>query len=138
MRTGRIGLLMLLLALPLSLLACTETDDSQSAAAGLRTIGPADAVSELAAADGATLIDVRTPAEFNDGALRDAQLIDVQAPDFREQVDALDRDATYYLYCRSGNRSGVAAQIMADMGFTDLINIGGYEQLVAAGASTDR
>lgn len=141
MRPLRIGLTMLLLALPLSLVACAQTADGDDAASGpsLRTLSEADAVAELAERDGAVeVIDVRTPAEHARGALEGATLIDLQSPDFRERVDELDRDATYFLYCRSGNRSGQAAQIMADMGFTDLANIGGYEALAASGAATDR
>ena len=142
MRPLRIGLAMLLLALPLSIVACAQAagdDDGSAAEPSLRTISEGDAVAELAERNGAVeVIDVRTPAEHARGALDGATLIDIQSPDFRERVDELDRDGSYFLYCRSGNRSGQAAQIMADMGFTDLTNIGGYEALAASGAATDR
>ncbi|WP_205745883.1 rhodanese-like domain-containing protein [Egibacter rhizosphaerae] len=85
----------------------------------------------------ARLIDVRTPAEYADGHLSGAELIDVQGEDFRERVEELPRDEPYYLYCRSGNRSGHAARVMAAMGFADVTNIGGYEKLVEAGLSPD-
>lgn len=141
MRPLRIGLAMLLLALPLTIVACAQAagDDDGAAEPSLRTLSEADAVGELAERDGdVEIIDVRTPAEHARGALDGATLIDIQSPDFRERVDELDRDGSYFLYCRSGNRSGQAAQIMADMGFTDLTNIGGYEALAASGAATDR
>ncbi len=141
MRPLRIGLAMLLLALPLSIVACAQAagDDAVVTGTSLRTISEGDAVAELADRQGEVeVIDVRTPAEHAEGALEGATLIDVQSPDFRDRVDELDRDASYFLYCRSGNRSGQAAQVMADMGFTDLTNIGGYEALAASGAATDR
>ena len=82
----------------------------------------------------AVVLDVRTPEEFNGGHLASAVNIDFRAADFRDQVSGLDRDKTYYLYCRSGNRSGQASEIMRDMGFKNLYNIGGLADLQAAGA----
>ncbi len=86
----------------------------------------------------APVIDVRTPAEYAEGHLDGAENIDVMSPDFADHVDGLDRDATYYVYCRSGNRSGQARQRMQAMGFKAVHNIGGYEPLVAAGAENSR
>ncbi len=85
-----------------------------------------------------TVIDVRTPAEVAGGRLRNAKHIDVQSADFKARVDSLDRDGVYYLYCRSGNRSGKAADLMAGMGFRNLYNIGGYDALAAAGLPVER
>ena len=79
------------------------------------------------------VLDVRTPAEYADGHLRDADNVDVMAPDFAQRVGGLNRNETYYLYCRSGNRSGRAAELMRGMGFADVHNVGGFEALAAAG-----
>lgn len=84
------------------------------------------------------LVDVRRPDEFAEGHLVGARHINVLSDEFRSQVDQLDRDSTYYLYCRTGNRSGQAAEIMADMGFQSLYNVGGYADLARAGADTTR
>lgn len=84
------------------------------------------------------VLDVRTPGEFAGGHLAGVENVDFMATDFRDRVDALDRDRTYYLYCRSGNRSGQAAQMMQTMGFQRVYNVGGYEALAAAGAETER
>ena len=73
----------------------------------------------------AVLIDVRTPAEFNGGKLPGAKNIDMFSKDFLTQIDKLDKDKTYLLYCRSGNRSGQACNIMAGRGFTKLYNMAG-------------
>jgi len=63
------------------------------------------------------IIDVRTPAEFASGHLDGAVNIDVQSPDFASQIMELDPNGDYFVYCRSGNRSGQAIAQMNQMGF---------------------
>lgn len=78
------------------------------------------------------IIDVRTPAEFAGGHLDGAVNIDIQSPDFVSQIDGLDRNGSYVVYCRSGNRSGMAMAQMLDMGFTDVSNAGSVEEASAS------
>ena len=78
--------------------------------------------------DETVIIDVRTPAEFASGHLDGAINIDVQSADFRDRVMALDTDGEYFIYCRSGNRSGQAINQMFQMGFTDMTNGGSVQQ----------
>ena len=75
-------------------------------------------------AEGTVVIDVRTPAEFASGHLDGALNIDVQSPDFAAQISQLDPEADYFVYCRSGNRSGQAISQMSNLGFTSLVNGG--------------
>lgn len=84
---------------------------------------------------GNPLLDVRRPDEFAQGHLAEAVLVDVTAPDFQSRIRALslDPDAPVYLYCRTGNRSGHAARILRDMGIGKAVNVGGLDELVAAG-----
>ena len=82
-----------------------------------------------AIADGATVIDVRTPSEYAAGTIEGALNIDVQAADFADRVGELPKDDTYVVYCRSGNRSAAAIDIMKDLGFTSLIDGGAYTSL---------
>ncbi len=83
---------------------------------------------------GTTIIDVRTPEEYNAGHVDGALLISVEAPDFQQQIAALDPNGTYALYCRSGNRSAVAASIMAQMGYLHIYDLeGGFTDLEGAG-----
>ena len=79
-------------------------------------------------AEGTVIIDVRTPGEFAGGHLEGAVNIDVQSPDFAAQVSQLDPTEDYFIYCRSGNRSGQAISQMSNMGFTSMINGGSVEQ----------
>lgn len=73
------------------------------------------------------IIDVRTADEFASGHLDGAINIDVQEATFDTLVSELDPDASYIVYCRSGNRSGAAIDRMTELGFTDLTNGGGVE-----------
>jgi rhodanese-related sulfurtransferase len=66
------------------------------------------------------LIDVRTPEEFNLGRLPGAAIIDFYGDNFQGELDKLDRDKKYLLYCRSGDRSGQAMMLMSSMGFKDV------------------
>lgn len=80
------------------------------------------------------VLDVRTPGEFAQGRLANAINIDFQSGYFEEEVSKLDKDATYAVYCRSGNRSGQAVKVMADLGFTDMYDMdGGVIDWAAAG-----
>jgi phage shock protein E len=80
------------------------------------------------------VIDVRTPEEYGSGHLK---IVNAQynwnAGEFHDVVDELDRDKTYYLYCRTGNRSGHAARLMKEKGFENVFNVGGFEDLVRSG-----
>jgi rhodanese-related sulfurtransferase len=73
------------------------------------------------------VIDVRTDAEFREGHLEKALNHDYYADAFREDLDALDRTKTYFVYCRSGSRSARAVEVMGELGFMKLFNLnGGY------------
>ncbi len=71
------------------------------------------------------LLDVRTDNEFAQGHLRGAQQIDFYKNDFSNALEKLDKDQPVFIYCRSGNRSGKAAQQMKAMGFSEVYNLEG-------------
>jgi rhodanese-related sulfurtransferase len=79
----------------------------------------------LVSKPGVALLDVRTPAEYAEGHLENAQLIDFQAADFADQVSGLDHDGSYAIYCRSGKRSSGAIELMRSLGFKNLFNLTG-------------
>ena len=76
-------------------------------------------------APGTIVLDVRTPAEYASGHLAQAQNIDIEASDFATQIAALDKNATYAVYCRSGNRSGTALEQMSAAGFNHVYDLAG-------------
>ena len=125
--------LLLTAAVALGSAGCTST--SAGAASDL----DAAAFGERVSTEGVVTIDVRTAGEYAEGHLPDALNIDVESPDFAEQIDALDRDTPYALYCRSGNRSAQALAQMQDAGFTDLAHLlGGIGAWQAAGGTVVR
>jgi rhodanese-related sulfurtransferase len=73
----------------------------------------------------AVILDVRSAGEFQSGKLKGARNIDIMSSNFKSQVQNLPKDKKYYIYCRSGNRSGQACEIMSEMGFEHTYNMAG-------------
>jgi len=69
------------------------------------------------------ILDVRTEAETKEGIIKNALNIDISAPNFGEQIQYLDREKSYLVYCRSGARSGQACQFMSMNSFGDVYNL---------------
>ena len=71
------------------------------------------------------IIDVRTQSEWDSGHLDKA--VHLPLDTFESGIEGLvkDKNATVYLYCRSGNRSGKALKIMQKLGYTNAANVGG-------------
>lgn len=83
------------------------------------------------------ILDVRTATEFESGHLEGAQNLDFLGGEFAKNIDSLDKAKTYYLYCRSGGRSGKSTALLLEAGFENAYNIGGFEELANAGLPTD-
>jgi rhodanese-related sulfurtransferase len=81
--------------------------------------------SKKVAEAGVITLDVRTPGEFMSGFIKGAKNIDFQSGNFETEIAALDKNATYAVYCRSGNRSGQAVKVMHDAGFHNVYNLNG-------------
>jgi rhodanese-related sulfurtransferase len=83
------------------------------------------------------ILDVRTKNEFKEGHLENALNMDFYFKDFSDQLDSLDKNKKYFLYCRSGNRSGKTSEIMKRLGFTEVYNLlGGFSDLEKNGLKT--
>ncbi|MEP0262849.1 rhodanese-like domain-containing protein [Dokdonia sp.] len=82
----------------------------------------------IATDENAVILDVRTDDEVEEGMLDNAQHIDIYlGQGFIDEVKKLDPAKNYYVYCRSGNRSGQACAIMGQLGFETTYNmLGGY------------
>lgn len=77
---------------------------------------------------GALVIDVRTPQEFAEGHYPKALNIPVdQIAKRSKELGSKDREII--LYCRSGNRSGMAKQILESQGFKKVYNAGGLTDM---------
>ena len=89
----------------------------ESPAPGAVSLLPPAEFSAAAAQPGVVLLDVRTPQEFADGHIDGAINVDLNSPNFRQEMAELDPGTTYAVYCRSGNRSATATAYMLDEGF---------------------
>ncbi|MGB5820405.1 MAG: rhodanese-like domain-containing protein [Saonia sp.] len=74
----------------------------------------------------AFILDVRTSEEVEDGHIPDATNIDIYlGQGFLDELEKLDKTKNYYVYCRSGQRSGQACAIMENAGFANAYNLEG-------------
>jgi rhodanese-related sulfurtransferase len=72
----------------------------------------------------AVVLDVRTDGECAEGMIPSAIQIDfLNQAHFMSEIEKLDQDKAYYIYCRSGNRSGQACMIMDQLGFAKTVNL---------------
>ena len=72
------------------------------------------------------VIDVRTPDEWSSGHIENAMNVEWQ--DILNISNSVTKDEKIYLYCRSGNRSGRATQILIDAGYSNVTNAGSLKQ----------
>lgn len=115
------GVSALLLTLLITLTGCgsTATLDQQ-----INNVSPSEAAGIIGtSSDDLVILDIRTSEEFAAGKIKDSINIDFYAADFREQLDGLDKDTHYLVYCNSGNRSGQALPIFEDLGFAEVDNL---------------
>jgi rhodanese-related sulfurtransferase len=76
--------------------------------------------------DDSLILDVRTEDEYNDGIIPNAINIDFyKGQDFITELEKLDKNLNYFVYCRSGARSGKACEIMNELGFENAYNLSG-------------
>lgn len=81
---------------------------------------------------GALLVDVRTTQEYAQGHLKNS--LHIAYPEIVDRFNQMEirKDLPVVLYCRSGNRSGIAYQMLTDAGYTVLHNGGGLNDLLKA------
>lgn len=82
--------------------------------------------------DGALLVDVRTEEEYASGHLDGALLIPYQQIVQQFAARDIPKDQPVVLYCRSGNRAGIAERALREAGYTELFNAGGFTALAAS------
>ena len=95
-------------------------------------------ISTTAMADDPIWIDVRSAEEFSGSHVERA--INIPYDQIAEGISSVtsDKNALIYVYCRSGRRSGIAKNTLEELGYTEVINVGGLDDaLVKAGQDTD-
>lgn len=114
-------LIIVLLFLSVIVSACANQD----AIAEYRTISPKEAKENMENNPDIILLDVRTKQEYDQEHIKGAILVplDVLENEILNTID--DKNVQIYVYCRSGNRSKTASNILLGMGFTNIYDLGG-------------
>jgi phage shock protein E len=93
-------------------------------AASHSLVSPADYKARyMADATSHTLVDVRTAEEFNEGYIPGA--INISLQELQQKIDSIPKDKPVIVYCRSGNRSSFAVNILQQAGYTEVYDLGG-------------
>lgn len=90
-----------------------------------QSLGGASFVETYQKTANAVLLDVRTPSEYVSGHIASAVNVDFENPSFVSEIQKLDKSKTYFVYCRSGSRSGRAIVTMKQNGFNDIRELQG-------------
>ncbi len=81
-------------------------------------------VEQLKNDENAIILDVRTADECIEGIISGALNIDIyKGQGFIYLIEELDKSKNYYIYCKSGGRSGQACSIMNQLGFENTYNL---------------
>ncbi|MDP4493541.1 MULTISPECIES: rhodanese-like domain-containing protein [Vibrio] len=80
--------------------------------------------------EGALLVDVRTVEEYAQGHLDNA--LNWPLSEVETAFQSIAKDRPIVVYCRSGNRSGMAQKYLIGQGYTQVHNGGGYDEMQRA------
>lgn len=116
--------LAVLFVLPLAACGAKDTPEGQI----IRDLSVAEAYTMIQDNQGKAdfvILDVRTPSEFAEAHIEGAVSLDFNAVNFEAEVDKLDKDIRYLVYCRTSNRSGQAVNVMKNLGFKEVNDMDG-------------
>jgi phage shock protein E len=111
----KINLIILLLVV-VSFSSCAQTE-------GVKQLTSVEASKMIAKDKNLLVLDVRTPEEFSAGHIQGAININIKQPDALSKIDALDRNATYIVHCRTNHRSKIAVDHMQQSEFKNIYQI---------------
>jgi len=110
------------LAFTILLVSCHNTNTENYALVNVETFENA-----IANTPNIQLVDVRTPQEFEKGSIAQAINIDCNDAHFTQNINALNKSESVYIYCLSGGRSKKAADKLIELGFENVVELeGGY------------
>jgi rhodanese-related sulfurtransferase len=92
-----------------------------------KTITPRNALTMLENDSTVILLDVRTQSEYLEIRIDGAVLLPLNEITLRAQDVLINKQATIIVYCRSGNRSAQAVQLLHGLGYTNLYDLGGIQ-----------
>lgn len=111
-----------LLLLLFLLAGCTASNEQENS---YRQISMDEAVTMMEEESGYIILDVRTPEEFRERHIPNAINIPNETIGSEDIQELPDRDQLILVYCRSGNRSKQASGKLAELGYTNIVEIGG-------------
>jgi rhodanese-related sulfurtransferase/TusA-related sulfurtransferase len=85
------------------------------------TVTNEDVKAKITAGEKMNIIDVREPAEYAFGRLPGA--VSIPFGELEEKIGQLDPSQEYYVVCRTGNRSDMACQLLAEKGMKNVKNV---------------
>ncbi|MEL7655511.1 MAG: rhodanese-like domain-containing protein [Bacillota bacterium] len=99
--------------------------DKMTDETGYIDITPEDAKERLDSGEEIILLDVRTKEEYDTAHIENSVLIPVDELETEAPKSLKDKDTPIFVYCRSGNRSVTAANILVELGYKNVYNLGG-------------
>lgn len=90
---------------------------------GTKRVVPAVLAADLASSDPPLILDVRTPKEWQERRIKGS--LNIPLNRLRERLEELPRGRKILVHCAGGYRSSIAASILQQHGFKDLIELGG-------------
>jgi rhodanese-related sulfurtransferase len=133
-RVQSINTPVLILAVLLSLIMGACAGAVGPATAQVQLIGPQEYKQQFSQ-DDHLLIDVRTPEEYAGGHIPGS--INISVETLADRLDEVPRDETLVVYCRTGNRSATAANILVENGYQPVYDLGGIQDWVAQGFAVE-
>ena len=119
-------IIIMMISLTALLFGCSNSADSPiGSGPPFERISAQEAYNMMQESDDFILLDVRTPDEYQAQHIEGAILIPVNEIEARAAQELPDKNAVILVYCRSGNRSLQAADILARMGYTHIYEMGG-------------
>lgn len=77
--------------------------------------------------EGAFLVDVRTPIEFADGHVKGS--VNIPLDNLTKEIAQFSNKKNIIVFCRSGNRSGMAKSLLEQQGFKNVFNGGTWQNV---------
>ena len=107
------------------LTGCASKDAAEKKTAGYQQISQEEAAEMMEKDDGHVILDVRRQDEYASGHIPGAICIPNESINYDMPDELPDPDQMLLVYCRSGRRSKEAAQKLADLGYTNVLEFGG-------------
>ena len=113
------------LLLAVLLLTACEQDKENDQGAVYVNITAEEAKKIMDSEEGYIILDVRTQEEYDEGHIPNAVLLPLDDIKAKAHVVLPDKDQLILVYCRSGRRSKLAAEALAELGYTNIKEFGG-------------